>query len=148
MMKIRKRIAEDGKGDRWLGRPVLSALVSLSVFITPIALSIVAATITAHLLPRPRTTGSLVGWWIVVLAVPTVVLLATDRLARRALPLAVLLKMTMVFPDRAPKRLAVARKSGSTRDLALRVEGARTLGVEDEPVVAAERILALAGALN
>jgi hypothetical protein len=148
MMKIRKRIAEDGKGDRWLGRPVLSALVSLSVFITPIALSIVAATITAHLLPRPRTTGSLVGWWIVVLAVPTVVLLATDRLARRALPLAVLLKMTMVFPDRAPRRLAVARKSGSTRDLARRVEEARTHGIDGEPVAAAEKILALAGALN
>jgi HD-GYP domain-containing protein (c-di-GMP phosphodiesterase class II) len=90
----------------------------------------------------------LVGWWLTVLAVPTVVLVATDRLARRALPLAVLLKMTMVFPDRAPKRLAVARKAGSTRDLARRVEEARTQGIEDEPVVAAEKILALAGALN
>jgi hypothetical protein len=135
-------------GDRWLGRPVLSALVSLSVFITPVALSIVAATITAHLLPRPRGTGSLLVWWVTVLAVPTVVLLATDRVARRALPLAVLLKMTMVFPDRAPKRLAVARKSGNTRDLARRVEEARTQGIDDEPVAAAEKILALAGALN
>jgi len=51
-------------------------------------------------------------------------------------------------PDRAPKRLAVARKAGSTRDLARRVEEARTQGIEDEPVVAAEKILALAGALN
>jgi len=122
--------------------------VSLSVFITPIALSIVTATITAHLLPRPRSTGALAVWWITVLAVPTIVLVATDRLARRALPLAVLLKMTMVFPDRAPKRLAVARKSGNTRDLARRVEEARTQGIADEPVAAAEKILALAGALN
>jgi len=127
---------------------VLSALVRGAVFAVPITLSIVAATITAHLLPRPRTTGSLAGWWVVVLVVPTAVLMATDRLARRALPLAVLLKMTMVFPDRAPKRLAVLRQSGSTRNLARRVEEARTRGVEDEPVVAAERILSLAGALN
>jgi hypothetical protein len=126
----------------------LAALVSVSIFAVPIALSIVAATITAHVLPRPRSTSSLAVWWIMVLAVPTVVLLATDRLSRRALPLAVLLKMTMVFPDRAPKRLAVARKSGNTRDLARRVEEARTHGIEDEPVAAAERILALAGALN
>jgi HD-GYP domain-containing protein (c-di-GMP phosphodiesterase class II) len=56
--------------------------------------------------------------------------------------------MTMVFPDRAPKRLAVARKAGNTRDLARRVEEARTQGIEDEPVVASEKILALAGALN
>jgi len=119
-----------------------------AVFAVPITLSIVAATITAHLLPRPRTAGSLAGWWVVVLVVPTLVLVATDRLARRALPLAVLLKMTMVFPDRAPKRLAVLRQSGSTRNLARRVEEARTRGIEDEPVVAAEKILALAGALN
>ena len=148
MVEIRKRTTENGKGDRWLGRPVLSALVSISVFVTPIALSIVAATVTAHLLPRPRSDGALAVWWILVLAVPTAVLVVTDRVARRALPLAVLLKMTMVFPDRAPKRLAVARKSGNTRDLARRVEEARTLGIEDEPVAAAEKILSLAGALN
>jgi hypothetical protein len=148
MVKIPTRITEDGKGDRWLGRPVLSALVSLTVFLTPIALSIFAATITAHVLPRPGTSVALAVWWIMVLAVPTAVLLATDRLARRAMPLAVLLKMTMVFPDRAPRRLAVARKAGSTRDLARRVEEARNLGIADEPVAAAEKILALAGALN
>jgi putative nucleotidyltransferase with HDIG domain len=148
MVTIPKRRPGDGADDRWHGRPVLSALVRLVIFVLPIVLSIVAATITAHLLPRPHATGWLVGWWVTVLAVPTVVLVATDRLARRALPLAVLLKMTMVFPDRAPKRLAVARKAGSTRDLARRVEEARTQGIEDEPVVAAEKILALAGALN
>jgi HD domain-containing protein/fibronectin type III domain protein len=148
MAKIDTTETDDNRGDRWRGRPLLSFLVSGSVFVTPIALSIVVATITAHVLPRPRGTGALAVWWLLVLAVPTVVLIAADRLARRALPLAVLLKMTMVFPDRAPKRVAVARRSGNTRDLARRVEEARTLGVADEPVVAAERILALAGALN
>jgi len=148
MVIIRKKRKEDTPDDRWQGRPVLSKMVSGAVIVVPIVLSIVAATITAHLLPRPRTTVSLAGWWAAVLVVPTGVLFASDRLARRALPLAVLLKMTMVFPDRAPKRLAVVRKSGSTRDLARRVEEARTHGIEDEPVVAAEKILALAGALN
>jgi len=140
--------ASDSGSDRWNGHPVLSALVSGAIFVVPITLSIVAATVTAHTLPRPRTAGGLALWWIAVLCVPSVVLLATDRLARRAMPLAVLLKMTMVFPDRAPKRLAVVRMSGSTRNLARRVEEARTHGIGDEPVVAAEKILALAGALN
>jgi cobalamin biosynthesis protein CobD/CbiB len=133
MVTIRRTSTEGGADDRWQGRPVLAAMVSVAVFATPIVLSIVAATVTAHVLPRPRTAGWLAGWWVVVLGVPTIVLLTTDRLARRALPLAVLLKMTMVFPDRAPKRLAVARRSGSTRDLARRVEEARTHGIEDEP---------------
>jgi hypothetical protein len=123
-------------------------MVSGAVFLVPLSLSILAATVTAHVLPRPHTVGGLAAWWIAVLSVPSVVLWTTDRLARRAMPLAVLLKMTMVFPDRAPKRLAVLRKSGSTRNLAQRVEEAKTQGINDEPVVAAEKILALAGALN
>ncbi len=148
MAIIRRKGKTDAPDDRWQGRPILSKVVSGAVVVVPIALSITAATVTAHLLPRPRTMLSLAGWWVAVLVVPTGVLFASDRLARRALPLAVLLKMTMVFPDRAPKRLAVVRKSGSTRDLARRVEEARTHGIEDEPVVAAEKILALASALN
>ena len=148
MVSIGKKGGRATPEDRWHGRPVLSALVSVAVFIVPIALSIVSATITAHVLPRPHGTGWIVGWWAVVLAVPTAVLVVTDRLARHALPLAVLLKMTMVFPDRAPKRLVVARKAGNTRDLERRVEDAKAHGIEDEPVLAAEKILALAGALN
>ena len=139
---------EPNSENRWHGRPNLSAVVRATVFLAPFTLSIVSATITAHLLPRPHTDGWLVGWWVAVLGVPTTVLFATERLARRALPLAVLLKMTMVFPDQAPKRLAVARRAGSTRDLARRVEEARNQGSVDEPIVAAEKILALAAALN
>jgi len=145
---VRRNSSRPVDYNRWQGRPVLGALVNVAVFVIPIALSIAAATITAHLLPRPQGNWWLAGWWALVLAVPAAVLLATDRLARRALPLAVLLKMTMVFPDQAPKRIAVARKAGSTRDLARRVEEARSHGVGDEPVVAAEKILGLAAALN
>jgi hypothetical protein len=76
------------------------------------------------------------------------ILIVTDRLARRALPLAVLLKMTMVFPDQAPKRFAVARRAGTTRDLARKVDEARAQGTVDAPMVAAEKILTLAAALN
>jgi HD-GYP domain-containing protein (c-di-GMP phosphodiesterase class II) len=148
VVTIRKTSEEVRPDDRWHGRPLLSVLVRVVVFLIPISLSIASATITAHVLPRPHSTGWLVGWWSAVLAVPTVVLVASDRIARRALPLAILLKMTMVFPDRAPKRLAVARRAASTRDLAHRVEEARTRGTVDEPVLAAEKILALAAALN
>jgi hypothetical protein len=146
---IRKKASDDDTAsNRWHGRPVLSWLVSLGVFAVPITLSIVSATITAHVLPSPHGVGRTMGWWVVVLTVPTIVLVGADRLARKAMPLAVLLKMTMVFPDKAPKRLGVARKAGNTRDLARRVEEAKAHGIEDEPVLAAEKILALAGALN
>jgi putative nucleotidyltransferase with HDIG domain len=122
--------------------------VTAGIYFIPIAVSIASATVIAHFLPRPAGLWATFGWWIVVLGAPTVMLVATDRLARRALPLAVLLKMTMVFPDRSPKRLAVARRAGTTRDLARRVEDAKTHGIEDEPVLAAKKIVALASALN
>jgi putative nucleotidyltransferase with HDIG domain len=138
----------DATGDRWRRRPILSWLLSATVLVVPVAVSIISATVTAHLLPGPRGVAPTVAWWSAVLMVPTLVLVGADRLARRALPLAVLLKMTMVFPDRAPKRLAVAKRAGTTRDLARRIEEAKALGIEDEPVLAAEKILALAGALN
>jgi hypothetical protein len=144
----RKKAAREASSDRWNGRPVLSTLVSTAVFLVPIGLSVIAAAVVAHALPRPHGTGWWVGWWVIILAVPTGVVFGTDRLARRALPLAVLLKMTMVFPDHAPKRLAVARKAGHTRDLARQVEEAHSHGVADEPVLAAEKILALAAAMN
>src|ERR1700687_4813817 len=48
---------------------------------TPIAVSIVAATITAHVLPRPHSAGWLAGWWIAVLAVPIVILRVAGRFA-------------------------------------------------------------------
>ena len=62
--------------------------------------------------------------------------------------MAALLKVTLVFPDKAPSRMAVARRAGSTRGLERQLAVARDSGVQDEPAVAAEQILALAASLN
>jgi putative nucleotidyltransferase with HDIG domain len=126
----------------------LSTFVSATAFLVPIALSIIAAAVVARVVATPRGVGLTIGWWVLVLGTPLVVLAVTDRVTRRLLPLAVLLKMTLVFPDQAPKRMAVARKAGSTRDLARRVQEAKDHGMRDAPVIAAEKILVLAGALN
>jgi putative nucleotidyltransferase with HDIG domain len=134
--------------DRWRGRQSLSTFVSATAFLVPVALSVIAAALVARTLATPQGVGLTLGWWALVLGTPLIVLTVTDRLARRLLPLAVLLKMTLVFPDQAPKRLAVARKAGSTRDLARRVQEAKDNGMRDAPVIAAEKILVLAGALN
>jgi putative nucleotidyltransferase with HDIG domain len=67
---------------------------------------------------------------------------------RRALPLTVLLKMGMAFPGQAPRRLAVARRAASVRDLHRRIEEARSKGVHDQPTVAAEKIVTLAASLS
>jgi putative nucleotidyltransferase with HDIG domain len=136
------------KGTRWRGRRTLSVFVRAVAFLLPVGLSILAATIVAHVLAPPHGTAWTIEWWVIVLGTPLIVLAVADRFARRLIPLALLLKMTLVFPDQAPKRMAVARKAGSTRDLARRVQDAKDHGLRDAPVVAAEKILILAGALN
>lgn len=135
-------------GTRWRGRRWLSVFVRTVAFLLPVGLSILAATVVAHVLTAPHGAVWTIEWWVVVLGTPLIVLAVTDRFARRLIPLAVLLKMTLVFPDQAPKRMAVARRAGSTRDLARRVQEAKDHGMRDAPVVAAEKILVLAGALN
>ena len=54
------------------------------------------------------------GWWAAIIAGSTGVLFVVDKLARRLLPLAALLQMTMVFPDRSPSRFRTAMRSGSS----------------------------------
>ena len=136
-------------GDNWRPRAGLSALVSVGIFVVPIAMAILVTTVVADLVPMPHQGIDKVAWWVLIIAVPGIVYALANRLARRALPLAALLRMTMVFPDRAPTRMAVARRAGSTRALERQLAERRQNGAGvDEPAVAAEHILALAASLN
>jgi hypothetical protein len=134
--------------NRWRARGGLAAVISLAVFLVPVLVAIAVADEVARLVPAPRSGIGLVGWWALLLVVPAVVYTVTGRLGRRALPLAALMKMTLVFPDKAPSRMAVARRAGSTRGLERQLEAARATGLLNEPVVAAEQILGLAASLN
>jgi putative nucleotidyltransferase with HDIG domain len=69
------------------------------------------------LMPEPTTSAATILWWVVFLAAILFPLLITSHLVRRMLPLAALLELTLVFPDEAPSRFAVAKASGRTRDL-------------------------------
>lgn len=96
---------------------MLAMAVTMGAAITPAAAAIAAGAATSGLLPTPIGVGWALRWWFLVVAVPLAVFVVTDRTARRALPLAALLRMALVFPDRAPHRLAVARRSAPTRHL-------------------------------
>jgi putative nucleotidyltransferase with HDIG domain len=133
---------------RWRRRPAIAAMVRLAIVGLPVAVSVAVAVTIELLVTKPSSAVGLVAWWFGVLGASFVVLLGCERLARRALPLAALLKMGMLFPGVAPKRLAIARRAASTRDLERRLEEARSKGMDDEPVVAAERIVALAASLS
>ena len=80
---------------------------------------------------------------LIVIAVAVVGSVAASRLTSRLMPLVVLLKMTMIFPDKAPSRLKVARRTTSMSDIKARLNSPR-LDEKD----AATTMLALVTALG
>ena len=140
--------ARASRETRWAGRPVLSALVVVAAHAIPIAAAVLTSAILSRRFHEPGGVAEMVGQWGLLFAASTAVLLVVDRAAKRLLPLAALLKLSMLFPDAAPKRLAVARRSGSVRSLQSRLDEAKALGADDEPTRAAEVILSLVGALH
>jgi hypothetical protein len=116
--------------------------------LVPLVASVVVGLVVSAALPTAHSWPAAVLGWVVVLAVSTTALYGVDRLTRRLLPLATLLKLSMLFPDHAPSRFKVARSVAGTRALRLELERARESGVTGDRQQAAETILALVGALG
>ena len=114
----------------------------------PIAAAVLASIAFSRVVSYPRSFAEVAAWWVAVLVLSTVVLTVVDRWARRLLPLAALLKISMLFPDEAPSRFGMALKSGTVKNLEERIEQVRLHGVDDEPSRAARQILELVGMLN
>jgi hypothetical protein len=132
---------------RWGGRPVQAAFVRLLAFVAPIAASVGFVDLASHAVPAPL--GSLwvyLLWWLSLTAAATGVLIGVDRVARRLLPLAALLKLSLVFPDQTPSRFKTAMRAGSTKKLESRMAELKDGG--GTPVEFAALLLELVAALN
>lgn len=131
----------------WDGRPFAAFFVRAVVFVAPLAAAVAASYTLASLWTRPTSNAvSILTWWVVLVLAGTITMAVVDRVARRFLPLAALLRMTLVFPDEAPSRYAVALRSGTIKQLERRVAEIRTSGAVTE-AEGAEALLELAAAL-
>jgi putative nucleotidyltransferase with HDIG domain len=138
--------AAGGDGRRWRARPRLAVLVRSAAVVAPFAAALLAGIAVGVALPTPRTMGDLILAWVGVLVASSITASIVTRYARRLLPLAALLKMTMAFPDRTPSRFAIALRAGSLRTLKK-----RTLALEQgrsDKAEAAETVLMLVAALG
>ena len=117
-----------------------------AIALVPLALGAGAGLLAGSLLPRPDGSPEALGWWLVVAAASTVVIAATDVIARRAIPLSLLLRLSFVFPDRAPSRFGLALRARSPASLRrwAHEQGPPGEGVREQ----AERALALVASLN
>ena len=82
---------------------------------------VLAATAAGRAVAELDTGAPLVVRTLFGLTVAILASLLVSRLTMRLLPLAVLLKMTMIFPDQAPSRYRVARAAGGVNDLQRRL---------------------------
>jgi hypothetical protein len=117
------------------------------VFLLPLGAGYLAGRIVSASLPEPSSVAETVGWWVLVLASAAVAGHFADRLGRRLLPLTVLLRMTMLFPDQAPSRLRIAQQAGNVTELKRRIHESLEQGNNDMAATS-ELILSLAGALS
>ena len=137
----------EARKERWSPRVRTGFVVSALSFAIPIILSIASVFAASLLLPHADSNLWRVLWWITILVIAWISAIFGERISRPLLPLASLLKMSLLFPDRAPSRFAIAWRSGSTRQLERYVQG-----LDDahhrEPVEAAAEILAMVTALS
>jgi HD-GYP domain-containing protein (c-di-GMP phosphodiesterase class II) len=125
---------------RWQARPGLARALCLTVFVFPVAGSYFATRLAAPLVDGLPLFGRLLA----LAALAVTVGLVAERVFRRVLPLAALLRMTMLFPDHAPSRFRLARAAGQT---AILEERART-HPDETAGEAATRILGLLTSLS
>ena len=132
---------------RWRDQRAVSWLLCALVLLVPLAVAILTSSVLSRLLPAPQASGAALLWWVTVLGSATLIMHLTDRGARKLFPLAVLMRLSLLFPDRVPSRVRVLRKAGSINRLAEAMEDALTTGEEDL-ATAAERILVLVSRMN
>src|SRR5262245_9613507 len=106
---------------QWTAHPVRAAVIRVVVLVAPLAGSIAFVHYASRLFPPP--TGSFLvfaAWWAVLSGGATLVLVVLERVARRALPLVALYRLSLVFPDAAPSRFKAAVRTNTVETLAER----------------------------
>jgi putative nucleotidyltransferase with HDIG domain len=135
------------EGERWDAKPKLALAVGGAIRIIPVLVGTIAVWIATKALPRPH------GWWIaawwaglIVLAQGTVWLL--NKWFARLLPMSMLLRLSLAFPDQAPSRVSTALRSGNVEKLNREVQQAVEKGLPVEINEAIRTALAMVRELN
>jgi len=126
----------------------MARFVRAVVLLVPLLMSLIAAIVGNRLLNTNRVPVNMPTRIVVLCVLATAVLWAVDRLARRLLPLAALLHLSLVFPDQAPSRFRSALRSGSSRRLERMLDDARANGLDADPGHAARQVVEMIGAIG
>ncbi|HEY0410930.1 MAG TPA: hypothetical protein VGE42_11755, partial [Candidatus Dormibacteraeota bacterium] len=90
-------------------------MLRIAVFVMPIVAALALSYLVGRVFRRPSDFGGAALWWVAFLVVEVIAFAVFHWMAQRLIPLATLLRLSLLFPDRAPSRFAVARRR--VRDL-------------------------------
>jgi putative nucleotidyltransferase with HDIG domain len=152
----RARERNSNTEERWQRRRAAALALRAAMIVGPLGGSVTAMAVLSRVLPTPGDGSKILtrlAWWGAILAGSLIAMWLVDRLTKRLAPLAALCDMAVLFPGRAPTRLAVARRAGDVRQLRSVVSGngpdsGGAASHLSTPADAAEQILALVGALR
>src|SRR4051812_9626738 len=130
---------------QWSQRRLAGLLVRLATVVVPFAAAVGAIVGLGHVFTKPVGSGRWF-WYAGICVTGWLVSWAVHHVLQRLLPLALLLEMSLAFPERAPSRLLLARRAASNRDLEDLIAG--RAATHETTQQAAERILALVTALG
>src|SRR5713226_7220902 len=82
----------------WAARPVCSSVVRGVAVMVPMAAALSTGVALSRVLPVPEGTLGTLGWYGAIVVSSMLAMVGVDRLARRLLPLAMLLRLSLVFP--------------------------------------------------
>lgn len=146
----RKAGADRRDADRseWDARPGWARTIRALTILVPLAAGMAASIGVSRILPPTSSTLGAVVRTLAVIAATSAVVWGVDRFARRFLPLAALLQLSLIFPDQAPSRFRAALRSGSSRRLGQLVAETRSSGLPADAGDAARRVVELIGAIG
>ncbi len=132
----------------WKPRPIVSGTIVAVAFVIPVLSSVAAVQIAARLVPRPAGLLLLGAWVLGLIVLASVTMWTIDKASRRLLPMAAMLRLSLVFPDDAPSRFAVALKTGSGKALERALARATTDTEFSTSEHAAALVVGLIGAVS
>src|SRR5260370_6053726 len=136
------------EGRRWRSRPILSVAIRLGAVMAPAAAAAAVAIAISDMLAVAGGTAEAADWWGLFLAATVATWVVCASLLYKLLALATLLDLTLLFPDAAPSRFAVLRRTANPHQLERELRRAEEMGPGTEPARRAQIILELAAALS
>ena len=108
----------------------------------PIVVAVVVVQIAIVIVPAPPNRLWFWAWLAGLIGVSCFATFAAQRLLRKLAPLAMLFKMSLVFPDQAPSRFGIALRTGTLKSLTRRLGG--SVVRSDEQIRAEQLVTAMA----